>query len=73
VGSVVSVRAGTALLERCPRCCDHVVGPLRVWRLEVKTVAVFQCECLHAWFTTYNATGLGAGDGAEPVRIGEAL
>lgn len=69
MGSVVS---GAALIERCPRCVSpEFVAPLRKWRRGPKAVAVYQCDCGHAWFTSYNATTLGADWGAEPVRIGD--
>jgi hypothetical protein len=65
---------GSALIERCPRCCSVFVAPLRSWRRPSKTVAVYECTgCCHAWFTSYSTAALGTEWGAEPVRIGDAL
>lgn len=65
---------GSALIERCGRCCVVFVAPLRSWRRPEKAVAVYECTgCGHAWFTSYNTSALGAGWDAEPVRIGDAL
>lgn len=74
-GSVVSgLVPGSALIERCPRCVSpEFIAPLRKWRRDDRAVAVYECGCGHAWFTSYNTAALGAGWGAEPVRIGDAL
>jgi len=65
---------GSALIERCPRCCVVFVAPVRSWSRPAKTVAVYECTgCRHAWFTSYSTAALGTEWGAEPVRIGDAL
>jgi hypothetical protein len=62
------------MVERCPRCVgDELTAPVRSWVRPSKTVAVYECpSCRHAWFTSWNTTGLAAWSD-EPARIGELL